>query len=93
MRHWREREFERHLTPQAVRTGLRFWAFFARHPFLYRLGTSSLARLMAWAGRRGGRTGRFQRLPLAGGWTRYRDFPAPEPGGSFMSRWQSGERG
>ena len=28
MRSWREREFERHLSPATVRAGLRFWAFF-----------------------------------------------------------------
>ena len=27
MRHWREREFERHLTPATVRRGLALWAF------------------------------------------------------------------
>ncbi|MGH6961384.1 MAG: LutB/LldF family L-lactate oxidation iron-sulfur protein, partial [Dongiaceae bacterium] len=32
MRHWREREFERHLQPAAARYGLRLWAFFARRP-------------------------------------------------------------
>ena len=32
MRHWREREFERHLNPAAARTGLGVWAFFARRP-------------------------------------------------------------
>ena len=36
MRHWREREFERHLTPRAVRQGLALWAFIARRPKLYR---------------------------------------------------------
>jgi L-lactate dehydrogenase complex protein LldF len=93
MRHWREREFERHLTPGAMRTGLGLWAFFARRPLLYRLGSSTLARLLGWWGRRGNRHGRFRSLPLAGGWTRYRDFPAPEKGGSFIARWQAGERG
>ncbi len=29
MRHWREREFERHLTPATVRSGLPLWGFFA----------------------------------------------------------------
>ena len=37
MRHWREREFERHLTPAAVRWNLGVWGFFARRPVLYRL--------------------------------------------------------
>ncbi len=39
MRHWREREFARHLTPAAFRSGLRLWAFFAKRPSLYRLAT------------------------------------------------------
>ena len=32
MRSWREREFERHLSPATVRSGLAFWAFFAKRP-------------------------------------------------------------
>ena len=32
MRHWREREFERRLSPAPIRYGLGFWAFFARRP-------------------------------------------------------------
>ncbi len=43
MRHWREREFERHLTPATMRFGLAFWAFFARRPALYRLATRTAA--------------------------------------------------
>src|SRR5207244_11467356 len=39
MRHWREREFERHLTPSAVRRGLKFWRYFAERPALYRATT------------------------------------------------------
>src|SRR3546814_11409525 len=45
MRHWREREFERHLTPATVRSGLALWAFFARRPKLYRFATGLQARL------------------------------------------------
>ena len=44
MRHWREREFERGLSPAPARAGLRFWAFFARRPTLYRLATDLYAR-------------------------------------------------
>jgi L-lactate dehydrogenase complex protein LldF len=34
----------------------------------------------------GRRSGRFQSLPLASGWTNFRDFPAPE-GATFQARW------
>jgi len=39
MRHWREREFERRLSPAPLRYGLGFWAFFAKRPALYRFAT------------------------------------------------------
>ncbi len=35
MRHWREREFERHLSPATVRTGLSVWGYLATRPKLY----------------------------------------------------------
>jgi L-lactate dehydrogenase complex protein LldF len=88
MRHWREREFEKRLTPGAARFGLGVWAFFAARPGLYRLATRVAMRALALAGRR---RGRFASLPLAGGWTAHRDFPAPE-GATFMDRWKAGER-
>jgi L-lactate dehydrogenase complex protein LldF len=75
MRHWREREFERGLNPAAQRYGLKLWAYFAKRPQLYRLATSVGISVL---GLFGGRKRRFRRLPLAGGWTKYRDFPAPE---------------
>jgi L-lactate dehydrogenase complex protein LldF len=75
MRHWREREFERHLSPAAARWGLGVWGFFARRPVLYRMVTGIAARVLrSMAGNRG----RLRSLPLAGGWTRYRDLPAPQ---------------
>jgi L-lactate dehydrogenase complex protein LldF len=84
MRHWREREFERHLTPRAMRQGLSLWSFVARRPKLYR-------RLSGWANKAlalfGRGEGRYRSLPLASGWTRFRDFPAPQPGGTFHAQW------
>jgi L-lactate dehydrogenase complex protein LldF len=88
MRHWREREFERHLTPALQRHGLKFWAFFARRPFLYRLSTRLAMRLLALFGR--GR-GSLAWLPFAGGWTKHRDFPSPQ-GPTFQAQWRARER-
>ena len=85
MRFWREREFERHLSPAVVRNGLRFWAFFARRPRLYGLVAHLAARALALLSRA---RGRFGWLPLAGGWTRDRDFPAPQ-GATFQALWRS----
>jgi L-lactate dehydrogenase complex protein LldF len=83
MRHWREEEFSRNLNPRAARWALRSWAFVARRPALYRLAT----RLAVWTGGLLGGSGRFRRLPFAGGWTEFRDLPAPE-GETFQSRWR-----
>jgi L-lactate dehydrogenase complex protein LldF len=87
MRHWREREFERHLSPPAARWALRLWAFLAKRPALYRALTSVGARLLKMGG---GRAGRLHSLPFAGGWTAHRDMPAPE-GRTFQQLWA--ERG
>ena len=88
MRHWREREFERHLSPATVRTGLAFWAYFAKRPRLYAVGDRIAAFALGFVGQF---RGRFRWLPLAGGWTRYRDFPAPE-GRTFQAQWRGGRR-
>jgi L-lactate dehydrogenase complex protein LldF len=85
MRHWREREFERHLSPAAVRYGLGFWAFFAVRPTLYRLATELAMRALSLAGRS---RGRFSWLPFAGGWTKYRDLTAPQ-GPTFQAQWRA----
>jgi L-lactate dehydrogenase complex protein LldF len=88
MRHWREREFEKQLSPAAYRYGLKFWAFFATRPQLYRLFAGFGARLLGLTGRS---RGRFRTLPLAGGWTQGRDMPAPE-GRTFHSLWAERRR-
>jgi len=83
MRHWREREFERHLSPATVRWGLSVWSYFARRPKLYQFATRIAMGSLGLAGRA---KGRFRALPLAGGWTKYRDLPAPE-GKTFQQQW------
>ena len=85
MRHWRETEYERKGAPAAYRHGLGLWAFVAKRPRLYALATGLGARVLGCFGR--GR-GRFSALPLAGGWTGTRDFPAPE-GATFRAQWRA----
>ncbi|MCB1382261.1 MAG: iron-sulfur cluster-binding protein [Notoacmeibacter sp.] len=87
MRHWREREFERGLNPATQRFGLRGWAFLAKRPRLYQLATSLAIPVLSLFG--GGKR-RLSSLPLAGGWTKYRDLPAPESR-TFMQQWAQRE--
>ncbi|NKB53931.1 MAG: iron-sulfur cluster-binding protein [Rhizobiaceae bacterium] len=84
MRHWREREFERNLNPATQRWGLKIWAWIARHPGLYAFGARIAVRGIATLA---GKNGRLASLPLAGGWTKYRDLPAPE-GQTFQQQWR-----
>jgi L-lactate dehydrogenase complex protein LldF len=81
MRHWREREFERRLSPSGVRAGLALWAYLVKRPSLYHFVNGIVAPVLAVLGR-----GRFRRLPLAGGWTAHRDMPAPQ-GRTFQQLW------
>ncbi|MEM7651946.1 MAG: LutB/LldF family L-lactate oxidation iron-sulfur protein [Pseudomonadota bacterium] len=88
MRHWREREYEKKLSPKTVRWGLSAWAFAAKRPALYhrinRLSASVLSRL-------GGKKARIASLPLASGWTGGRDLPAP-PGQTFQELWAARQK-
>src|SRR5258708_1449117 len=72
MRHWREREYEKKLSPPVYRSGLALWAFFAKRPALYHMLAEWGARFL---GAVGGARGRFRALPLAGGWTGLRHMP------------------
>ena len=88
MRHWREKEFEKHLTPNAVRFGIAGWAFFAKRPALYRW----LARSATWFMKTiAGKKGRIKKLSFAGGWTDWRDMPAPQ-GKTFMEQWKAKQK-
>jgi L-lactate dehydrogenase complex protein LldF len=88
MRHWREREFERHLTPPSQRRNLALWRYVAKRPALYRVATRAAAAALGLVGR--GR-GAVRSLPLAGGWTEGRDLPLPE-GSTFMAAYAKQRR-
>jgi L-lactate dehydrogenase complex protein LldF len=88
MRHWRDREFERHLSPATLRGGLKFWSWFARRPRVYGWATMAFAYALRLLGRS---RGSFRWLPFAGGWTRTRDFPVPQ-GRTFQAQWRERTR-
>jgi L-lactate dehydrogenase complex protein LldF len=83
MRHYREQEWERKLSPPAARAGLALWAYFAKRPPLYHFLTSVAASFLGLLGRR---QGSFYNLPFAGGWTATREMPAPQ-GKTFQELW------
>jgi L-lactate dehydrogenase complex protein LldF len=85
MRYWRAREFETRMTPKASRFGLALWAFAAKRPWLYRMGTRVLARVLRTLS---GRGGTVQSLPVMHGWFAVRDFPAPQ-GKTFQDMWRA----
>jgi L-lactate dehydrogenase complex protein LldF len=88
LRHWREKEFERHLQPAAMRWGIAAWAWLAKRPALYRKATALAARVLT---NQGHGKGRLSKVPLASGWTEYRDFPAPQ-GKTFHQLWKERRR-
>ena len=88
LRALRVHEFEERLTPPRMRWGLGVWAFLAKRPWLYRTASAAAIRVLGALGRK---RGRFRYLPLAGGWTRARDMPAPGLR-TFQSAWRRAHR-
>jgi len=70
---WRDRSWREGHEPTVVQVGVSGWAFVANHPLLYRLGVGVAVQFMRFF-RKGGW---IHSMPLAGGWTKHRDFPAP----------------
>jgi len=85
LRSHREKTFERHLVSPASRYGLKLWFLLVQRPAIYRAFTSIIAASLNLLGKR---RGRFRKMPLAGGWTRSRDLPAPERRATFMSLYK-----
>jgi L-lactate dehydrogenase complex protein LldF len=84
LRAWRGRSWRSGLEPHATRYGIGIWASLARRPRLYRLASGIGVRVLALLGR----SGWIRSLPLAGGWTRHRDFPSPA-GRTFMDQYRA----
>ena len=84
LRYWRDREFERRMTPRAVRYGLGWWTRLNASLHIYRYLLGIAARLLRVLSSRGWIT----RLPGPGhAWTRYRDMPTPA-GQTFQQQWR-----
>ncbi|HJV53751.1 MAG TPA: LutB/LldF family L-lactate oxidation iron-sulfur protein [Noviherbaspirillum sp.] len=74
LRKLREKQVDQHLRPVAERLGLMAWAFVAKRPALYRLASKIGVRFLRLLA--GGKK-TISKLPFAGGWTDYREMPAP----------------
>jgi L-lactate dehydrogenase complex protein LldF len=86
LRKLREKQVERGLRPCA--DPLQVWAWVARRPALYALGTKIGVRYLKWLA--GGKD-RIRLLGVAPGWTQGRDFPAPQ-GETFRELYARGKR-
>lgn len=88
MRQWRSRDLYAPRSRRA-RVALRAWASIAQSPRVYRWCAAAAARMLSLLA--GGR-GRIRHLPLATGWTEYRDVAVPAPGGTFQQQWARQQR-
>lgn len=88
LRKLREKQLDRGLRPWTERAGLALWKFAAARPGLYR----PLARVASRVLRAmGGERRRVSRVPMAQGWSDYRDMVVPT-GPTFKERWAQRQR-
>jgi len=88
LRKLREKQWERGLRPWYEKVGVSVWAFAAKRPALYALGSRIAVRVLRWMA---GDAGRIRRLPVGAGWTLSRDFPAPS-GRTFREMYRERRR-
>jgi L-lactate dehydrogenase complex protein LldF len=88
LRHWRTREFARHLRPSGERYGLSLWAWLNQHLTIYRLAQRIGAMFLGFYARTEPDGQWIEHLPgAAAGWTVSRDLPAPAKR-SFQAQWR-----
>ena len=87
MRDYRAIQFQQKYPSWLARASIKAWAMLAKRPRLYTFVTGLLARCLAILNRCTGNKGFFTYLIGARGWTRYRDFPAPE-GKTFQQQYR-----
>jgi L-lactate dehydrogenase complex protein LldF len=87
LRNWRSRSWRAGYEPKGATLAISIWAFFAARPALYQLTqTFALPAMRLFA-----KAGWISSLPLASGWTAYRDFPKP-PRQTFLTTIRKGGR-
>jgi L-lactate dehydrogenase complex protein LldF len=89
MRKWRNREFDEGHQGFVAKRALALWAAIATRPRLYHLAMRFAA---VGLGALGGTKRSFSWLPMAGGWTKHRQLPAPE-GRTFQQLWAEQQKG
>ena len=88
LRRLRHEQWENNFINAKTRWGIGAWSRLARRPAIYHAVTRIAIGILGWLGRG---NGRFKQLPLAGGWTDGRDFPAPQ-GTTFHAAWAKRQR-
>ncbi len=87
LRSLRARQWDANLASPVTKVALVGWSFVARRPKLYHFATGlAVFGMRLWAMGRP----RIRRMPLAGGWVKYRDLPRPEKG-SFMQQYKASQ--
>lgn len=88
LRDLRHEEDSKKLSAPRWRLGLKLHGWLTRHPPLYHALTSIVIPVLHRFGRK---RGNFSHLPLAGGWTSQRNFPAPQ-GKTFMQQYKAQQK-
>lgn len=83
LRKLREKQLDRGLRPWTERLGLSVWKFAAARPAIYRPFARIASRVLRSMG---GSRKRISKLPMAAGWTDFRDM-VPPSGPTFKERW------
>lgn len=85
LRDLRHEENNKKLSARRWRLGMTLHAWVARYPTLYHGLAGIVIPMLHLFGRK---RGSFKRLPMAGGWTSQRDFPAPQSK-TFMQQYKA----
>ena len=88
LRDLRHEETRHKLSSGRWRMGIKWHAWLCAHPGLYHWMSNAVVAILSRLGRK---KGSFQKLPMAGGWTGTRDFPAPQST-TFMRQYQAMQR-